>query len=213
MPTFKAIDIISLVFLALRKFISMFVNKWNHAYSNYTNKAYCKYRNVSFDPNEVFFNGKVSMSFAKSSRVRFGKDLRLNSVGIDNTGYTKIVVLPNATFVIGDYSGMTTTVIQAYKEIIIGNQVNIGAGCMIFDTNFHSTSWLDRGDRIIDTTNAKSSPVHIGDYVFIGARSIICKGVTIGEKSIIAAGSVVVKNVPPLQIWGGNPATFIKSIE
>jgi acetyltransferase-like isoleucine patch superfamily enzyme len=49
--------------------------------------------------------------------------------------------------------------------------------------------------------------------VFIGARCIILKGVTIGEKSIVAAGSVVTKNIPEGEVWGGNPAKFIKKIE
>lgn len=47
---------------------------------------------------------------------------------------------------------------------------------------------------------------------FIGARSIICKGVTIGDHAMIAAGSVVVGDVPANEVWGGNPAKFIKNI-
>ena len=55
-------------------------------------------------------------------------------------------------------------------------------------------------------------PVIIENSVFIGAQSIILKGVTIGKNSIIGAGSVVTKNVPANQIWAGNPARFIKNI-
>lgn len=55
--------------------------------------------------------------------------------------------------------------------------------------------------------------LHIEDYVFIGTRSIICKGVTIGDHSVIAAGSVVIKDVPADEVWGGNPAQFIKKLE
>ena len=56
------------------------------------------------------------------------------------------------------------------------------------------------------------SPVIIEDNVFIGARSIILKGVTIGRNSIVGAGSVVTKSIPSNQIWGGNPAKFIRNI-
>lgn len=59
---------------------------------------------------------------------------------------------------------------------------------------------------------AKTSPVIIEDDVFIGTGVLIGKGVTIGARSIIAAGSVVVKSVPADELWGGNPAKFIKKI-
>lgn len=48
--------------------------------------------------------------------------------------------------------------------------------------------------------------------MFIGTLCIICKGVTIGEKSIIGADSVVTKSIPENQIWGGNPAKFIRTL-
>ena len=53
----------------------------------------------------------------------------------------------------------------------------------------------------------------IEDNVFIGAHSTILKGVTIGQNSIIGACSVVTKNIPPNEIWAGNPAKFIKKLE
>ena len=58
----------------------------------------------------------------------------------------------------------------------------------------------------------KCAPVVIENNVFIGAHCIILKGVSIGENSIIGAGSVVTKNVPANQIWAGNPAKFIRKI-
>lgn len=57
-----------------------------------------------------------------------------------------------------------------------------------------------------------SAPVIIEDNAFIGARSIILKGVTIGANSIIGAGSVVTKSIPANEIWAGNPAKFIRKI-
>jgi len=52
--------------------------------------------------------------------------------------------------------------------------------------------------------------VVIGDYVWIGDRAIILQGVIVGEHAIIAAGTVVTKDVPPYAIVGGNPAKIIK---
>lgn len=84
---------------------------------------------------------------------------------------------------------------------------------MIFDTDFHSVNASRRTNRKEDIENAKKSPIHIGDLVFIGTGCIIGKGVCIGDKSIVAAGSVVTKDIPAGEIWGGNPARFIKKAE
>ncbi len=56
----------------------------------------------------------------------------------------------------------------------------------------------------------KYGKVHIEKNVFIGARTIICNSVTIGESSVIAAGSVVTKDIPSHELWGGVPARCIK---
>jgi carbonic anhydrase/acetyltransferase-like protein (isoleucine patch superfamily) len=55
--------------------------------------------------------------------------------------------------------------------------------------------------------------VHIGNNVWIGDSVIVCKGVTIGDNSIIGAGSIVVRDVPPNCIAAGNPAKIVKHLE
>jgi len=55
--------------------------------------------------------------------------------------------------------------------------------------------------------------VKIGNYVFIGAHTIITKPVSIGDYSVVAAGSVVTKDIPSCEVWGGVPARFIKKRE
>ncbi|MBH0115041.1 acyltransferase [Novosphingobium sp. YJ-S2-02] len=62
-----------------------------------------------------------------------------------------------------------------------------------------------------DMTRGKESETRIGRYCFIGARSLIMPGVTVGEESIVAAGAVVTRDVPPRSIVAGNPATVIRS--
>ena len=167
------------------------------------------------DPRSLVFQGRCILQIKKGCQIIIGSHFKVNSgdtVGIDNGSSSKIVVYSRAKLFIGHNSGISNTVIQCRNNISIGNFVNIGAGCLIMDNNFHSTNWQIRKDGN-DGEKAATAPVNIGDYVFIGAHSIIMKGVTIGEKSIIAAGSVVVKDIPPMQIWGGNPAKFIKDIE
>lgn len=128
-------------------------------------------------------------------------------------GCSKLFVQPGAELKIGNYSGFSNILLHCYNRIEIGDHVNIGSRTIIFDTNFHSTNWEDRGDRKTEILNAKTAPIYIGNYVFIGARCIIGKGVKIGDKSIVAAGSVVTCDIPAGEIWGGNPARFIKKID
>lgn len=109
---------------------------------------------------------------------------------------------------IGNNSGMSATCINCAESVSIGSHVMIGAGCLITDSNHHSINWKQRC--IEGDCNIKSAPIVIGDYVFVGAKSIILKGVTIGEKTVIAAGSVVVNDIPANCIAGGNPCKVIK---
>ena len=165
---------------------------------------------------DVSFYGRPYITIGKNATVRVGKEFICRSgagQAIDNSCCSKIIVGDNAKLIIGDYTGISNTTIECHSEIIVGNSVNIGAGTMIIDTDYHSLDWRDRKERRCDTQNRKIKPVHIGDCVFIGARSIICKGVNIGNNSIIAAGSVVVKNIPANELWGGNPARFLRQLQ
>ncbi len=79
---------------------------------------------------------------------------------------------------------------------------------MICDTDFHSIEYSYRLEK--PDTHIRTAPVRICEGAFIGARSIILKGVTIGKHSVIGAGSVVTKSVPDNEIWAGNPAVYIR---
>jgi len=122
----------------------------------------------------------------------------------------KIVVSSGAKLTIGTNVGMSNTTIVATLSVELGNNILIGGGTTIVDTDFHSLNpvhWHTPDD----LKYMASAPVVINDNVFIGMDSIILKGVSIGSNVIIAAGSVVTKNIPENQVWGGNPARFIKN--
>ncbi len=170
----------------------------------------------------VFFSKKKSVQFkghcyidiSRKSNTIIGNDFVCNSglnFGIE-TYESKITVAPNAKLYIGNNTGISSTVIGCFEEIHIGNNVNIGGGTRIMDSNFHCLDWKIRQNRMEDCKNVKTSPILIEDNVFIGARCIICKGVKIGARSIIAAGSVVIKDIPEDCIAGGNPCKIIKRI-
>lgn len=101
---------------------------------------------------------------------------------------------------------------MCHNHIMIGDNVMIGVGTHIYDTNFHNINPYLRIDKHDPIEQVKTAPIVIKDNVFIGAYSIILKGVTIGKNSIVAAGSVVINSIPDNEIWGGNPAKFIKKI-
>lgn len=120
-------------------------------------------------------------------------------------------VLENDSLIkIGDNVGISGSTINATTSVIIEDNVLIGSGCIITDTDSHP---IDYKARIAnDKSSIQKSPILIKEGAFIGARSIILKGVTIGRHSIIGAGSVVRNDVPDYSIVSGNPAVVIKNI-
>lgn len=120
------------------------------------------------------------------------------------------------------YIGQDTE-LHIANAISIGENVLISSSCILIDTDMHSLTFDERKDDILLEINKKadqkkwsdiqSAPIKIEDKVWIGLRSIILKGVTIGEGAIVGAGSVVTKNVPPWVIVAGNPARIVKKIK
>ena len=153
----------------------------------------------------------VSLSGSFSLGVKFvSHSGDFNIIGRQQKCY--FIVRENARLSIGDNVGVSSCAIICHHEIVIENDVRIGGGVVIYDTDFHS---LDVTERVQDPeilTAVKVAPVKIEKGAFIGAHSIILKGVTIGEGSIIGAGSVVARSIPANEIWAGNPAKKIKSI-
>lgn len=178
--------------------------------------AYCRVKKEIEldDPKALRFSGRCLLSVGEGSNVHFGKDVVVNSGNhtIDPSP-SKIYVLPGASLHMGENTGMSSVSIICKQEISIGSNVRIGAGCLILDSDMHSVDWRLRASKGNDIKNARCEPVSIGDYAFIGARSIILKGVHIGEKAVISAGSVVVDDIPANCMAGGNPCKVIKSLE
>lgn len=144
--------------------------------------------------------------------IEVGNHVVLTKKGIDTSAMSQIYVGEHGSLKINDYVGLSQSSIYCYNSIQIGKHVDIGAGCLIFDSNFHSIDWRLRENRLAGHKSAKTAPVIIGDNAFIGTRCIICKGVEIGARSVIAAGSVVVKSIPEDCIAGGNPCKVIKKL-
>lgn len=108
---------------------------------------------------------------------------------------------------IGNNCGFSGTTIGAGELISIGNDVLVGANSLITDSDWHAIDPVYR-----NTYPAKTAPVYIENNVWIGYNVTILKGVRIGENSIIAANSLVVKDIPPNVIAGGNPCKIISKL-
>ena len=93
--------------------------------------------------------------------------------------------------------------------VTIGDNVTITPGCVIVDTS-HPTDVS--AEHRADTVDGAPSHVVIGDNVFLGARTIVLPNVTIGANSVVGAGSVVTKDIPPNSIANGVPARIVRTI-
>lgn len=134
-------------------------------------------------------------------RCTFNSSSRFNARGINHHCILE-TGKPGALLKIGNHCGFSGCSIVADKEVIIGDHVMVGANTCIGDRDDHP-----------DRLGTTPQPVHIGNNVFIGMHCIVMKGVTIGENSIIGAGSIVTKDIPANCIAAGVPCKVIKYIE
>jgi len=114
------------------------------------------------------------------------------------------------------------TLLECVEEIEIGNDVLISTNCNIIDTNSHS---VHSQERIADTVDWQKGLAHknwdvvdsrkisIGNHCWLGLRSILLKGVSLAEGTIVAAGSVVTKSTEAFTVVAGNPAQFIRKAD
>lgn len=109
--------------------------------------------------------------------------------------------------IIGDHTriGLHNTIIG---PVTIGSHVNLAQGITVTALNHN----FEDSDKRIDEQGVSTTPVTIEDDIWIGANAVILPGVTIGNHSVVAAGAVVTKNVPPHSLVAGVPAKIIKQI-
>jgi acetyltransferase-like isoleucine patch superfamily enzyme len=118
----------------------------------------------------------------------------------------ELVALRGAELSIGDGTFINRGVsICARKSVRIGANCALGNDCLIFDTDFHN---IGDGFR----NEAEGFPITIGDNVWLAARSMVLKGVTIGDGAVVSAGAVVVSDVAPYTVVGGVPARLIRKL-
>lgn len=109
--------------------------------------------------------------------------------------------------VIGDYCLICPGVrISSADEIIIGDNCMLAGNAFVTDADWHGVY-----DRV--KTIGPTAPVKIEENVWLGDRVTVCKGVTIGENSVIGTGSVVTRSIPPNVIAAGNPIQIVRELD
>ena len=173
---------------------------------------------------ERFWRRMVTAHFSRQFRrrcVRAGQGLEiLGPCLVEGAGIIDV----GANFSIRSrYSNQTEIFVGDGARLKIGNDVfinqgvrivcsvgvQLGDGCLIGDESVI----LDNDYHSVGNAPVKSGPVCIGAGVWIATRVIVLRGVTIGEGSVIAAGSVVTRSIPPYSLAAGNPARIVKSLK
>ncbi|MEO8253406.1 MAG: acyltransferase [Flavobacterium sp.] len=153
---------------------------------------------------------------------------KLVEIGNDSILDCQIVISEKGKVSIGNNCWIGNSSFNVIEKITIKDNVFISYDCSFMDHDSHSIDYKNRefdilqqledyrgGKYILENKNwgvVNSKPIKICSNVWIGMNCIVLKGVTVGEGAIVAAGSVVTKDVAPWTVVGGNPAKFIKEL-
>jgi acetyltransferase-like isoleucine patch superfamily enzyme len=163
--------------------------------------------------------------------IRAGSRVGRVTIGSNSVLCCRIVLERSEGSVsIGDRSYIGSSAIICAEHIAIGSNVLISWGCTLVDHDSHSLDWRERardveewrqgllsgglssaaGSKNWDVVDRRA--ITVADKVWIGMNATILKGVTVGEGAVIAAGSIVTKDVAPWTLVGGNPARAIREL-
>jgi acetyltransferase-like isoleucine patch superfamily enzyme len=136
---------------------------------------------------------------ARGGRLELGERAWLRT----EHGPNRITVFAGASIAIGPDALINGAMLHAKAQIRIGSDLRLGFGARILDADLHD---LD------EHTRERVSPVRIGDRVWIGANALVLRGVTIGDDVVVAAGSVVTRDLPSRCLAAGVPARPLRAI-
>ncbi|KHJ39621.1 galactoside O-acetyltransferase [Pedobacter glucosidilyticus] len=183
-----------------------------------------KLKSYNISSGKVFFFTNSKLTFSKDSKIlakegfyfnkswtpgdpfpsllHLGKKatLIINGKFKMHTG-TRVYINENASLILGSGFSNNNLNISCFEKIEIGNDVIISENVTIRDSDNHSVK---------DTGYGATRPIKIGNNVWIGINVTILKGVTIGDGAVIAAGSLVNKNIPTKCLSGGVPSKIIR---
>lgn len=170
---------------------------------------------------KVKINGN-NIVFSKSSKINLLQGSNKENIVLDDNVkvYGTLSICKDGFISMGKFSQIGPgSIIRCVNKVTIGDYTSISTNVVISDNNSHPVNPKDRiimqqtasGARERNWIFSDNAPIEIGQNCWIGENARICKGVTIGEGSIIAANAVVTKSVPSNSIAAGNPAKIVKS--
>jgi NDP-sugar pyrophosphorylase family protein len=152
---------------------------------------------------KLILNGVPHVQKKGVGRIVIGDGVTINSSlwsnPLNTKGATRLFVGSGALLELKKDSGISGSQLVANIGIEIGEGSFVGAGCLLCDSDMHEVPLGSRRE-------IRLAPIRIGKGVFVGARSIVLKGVTIEDGAVIGAGSVVTRDIPKGETWVGNPA-------
>lgn len=205
----------------LQKFIALIFNSQYIIRNPYINfVTYNEYRRtalfkklITIDPTSKLYPEAIVYNNSNDpSKIIIGKETHIQGE-LNIFKYGGKITIGNNTYIGKDSR------IWSGESVTIGNDVLVSHFCNIVDTNSHEINPFERATRSKEIFTAghwqnkgsvKTSPIIIKDYAWISFNVAILKGVTIGEGSIIGAGSVVVNNIPDWCFAAGNPAKVVR---
>ncbi|TGM56507.1 DapH/DapD/GlmU-related protein [Leptospira adleri] len=206
----KKYNILNLIAYGFSELWLYFI-RWKSFFS-FAIKAF--YWNVSVGKNPSIF-GKVIVSKFPGSEIQIGDNFISVSDSFRSSASsifapTRLKTLsPDAQILIGKNVGINGASITARsKTIKIGNNTMLAPNVTIMDSSFHAL-WPPEG-RLTNPEFESDENVSVGDNVWVGSQVMILKGVTIGNNSVIGAGSLVTKSIPENCLAAGNPAKVIR---
>lgn len=177
------------------------------------NKVNMRLHNVNYGKR---LRVKGLILIKNSGHIEIGHDVRIRSSERANPiGCGTKVCLQvgrGGRIKIGNGVAMSNAAIACKQQVTIDDGVMLGGGVRIYDNDFHSLNAAMRNGVSKEREIIKARPIHIKRNAFVGAGCFILKGVTIGEASVIGAGSVVRTDIPDGQVWAGNPAVYIRDL-
>lgn len=172
------------------------------AFKNFKKKFYLWLANTL---PKSYESDKLRAKFIAKTGVKIGEEVRIcQSIEITFIENTENIIIGKKSFI---NSGVCFACASSDVEIAVGNYVMIGPQCRLETTN-HSVTLLEDNKR-----GKFRESIVIEDQVWLAADVTVLPGVRIGKGSVVAAGAVVTKDVPPYSLVGGVPARMIRSIE